>query len=302
MIGLVSVLVGLVVLLAGWTFTKQVTADAASWSLLMEPSGKGSSRPVRIRRPPLWARLMPPALEAAVYRWRRSRLKGPDSLAQQLVYARMDDQISPEQFLFLQVLAPLGLFTMLLLIYFMEPTSFRLVLAFAGLIVGSATPGHWLKQAVRRQQKAIRRDLPSVLTTLGVLLDAGLNLVPALEEVTKRKKGSLSGVLEDALRQVSLGSPLQDALQEAADRCGVQEFSLFVSALNQTLDKGASGISDAVRSQSRQIWELRQQQVQEIGQEMAQDLFLILLVLAFPAIALFLLGPVGLSLSDTFFK
>lgn len=254
-----------------------------------------------VRRPPLWVRLVPPGLEVAIRRARAMRLEGPDLLARRLVYAGLDGAITPEQFICLRMLVPLGLLGFLLLLYVVDPAPFRLILALVGGAVGVELPNHWLKQKIRQKQEAVRRELPAILTTLGVLLDAGLNLAPALQEVVQRRSGVLSEALGDALRTTALGTPLPHALVEAADRCGVQEFTLFVSVLTQAMEKGASGVSDAVRAQSRQIWALRQQQVQEKGQELSQDLFFILLFLAFPAIALFLLGPVGLSLYETFF-
>lgn len=296
-----AVCAGLAVLLLGWPSSVRVAANVTAWAEVLTPQTGRTSRERR-RRPPMWVKLIPPAVEASIRRARRVPESEPDPLAQNLAYARLQDVISPEQFIGLRVLAPIGLFVGLYLIYLLDPAPFRLVLAFAGALVGVALPDHWLKQQIKRRQEAIRRELPSVLTTLGVLLDAGLNLGPALQEVVQRKEGALSEVIRDALRQTTLGTPIQDALQAGAAQCGVQELTLFVSVLTQAMAKGASGVSEAVRGQSRQIWALRQQQVQEKGQELSRDLFLILMFLAFPAMALFLLGPVGLSLYDTFFK
>lgn len=293
--------VGLAIILIGWPRPASTQPDLAGWSRLLLPAG-GTRRRRRGPEPPTWVRLIPPGVEQAIRRVRQSKLKGPDLLAQQLRYAGLGEIILPEQFVFLRVLTPIGLFAALLVTYLFDPAPFRLILALAGGGVGTALPDHWLKQQVRRKQEALRRELPSILTTLGVLLDAGLNLVPALEEISRRKEGALADILDEALRQTSLGSPIQQSLQTAADQCGVQEFTLFVSVLTQSMTKGGGGISEAVHGQSQHIWALRQQQVQEKGQEMSQDLFFVLLFLAFPAIALFLLGPVGLSLYHTFFK
>ncbi len=300
---LIAVCAGVAVLCVGFAKTARAVAPwEAEAGMALRRAGSVQPRRQGVRRSLLWVRLIPSGVEAAVRRWRQEWRKGPDLLARQLAWAGLDDLITPEQFLCLWAVTPLGLFGILMALYLVDPAPFRLVLTVAGGGVGAALPAHWLRQQVRRHQQAVCRELPAVLTTLGVLIDAGLNLVPALQEVTLRRQGVLVEVLRPALRQAALGTPIQDALRAAADRCGVQEFTLFVSVLSQAMEKGAGGVSEAVRSQSQEMWKLRQQQVQEKGQEMAQDLFFVLMFLAFPAIALFLLGPVGLSLYQLFFR
>lgn len=246
-------------------------------------------------RPP-WAPLVTPGVQKLIRRLRRLRPDRPDPLAQQLACAGLDERMTPEQFIVLRLLAPLLLFGVLILPYLARRTPFGLVLAVAAGGAGCLAPDQWLRQRVKARQDALRRDLPSFLTTLAVLLDAGLNLLPALAEAAGARGGPLAGQWQEVLHRVQLGTPVAEALEAMAARCGVSELTLFVSALVQSLEKGAAGVSEAVRGQARQIWALRQQAVQEKGQEVSQDLFLVLLLLAFPAIAIFLLGPVGISL------
>lgn len=292
---LAAIFIAGLILVIGWP----TTSDSA-----VRLRGVVLRRPAQAagRGAPWWTRLIPAGLEEGIRGYRQAHREGPDLLHRRLVYARLEQHISPEQFLCLRVMVPMGLAALLTALYFIDPAPLRGMLIAAGTVVGALVPDHWLKQQIQRRQESVRRELPALLTTLGVLLDAGLNLQAALHEITGRKEGVLADTLREALRQTALGAPVAEALTEAAERCGVQELTLFVSVVTQALARGAGGVSEAVRSQSRQIWALRQQQVQERGQEMSQDLFLVLLLLAFPAIALFLLGPVGLSLAETFFR
>ena len=245
---------------------------------------------------PAWAPLVTPGVQKLIQRLRHLRPGRPDPLAQQLTYAGLDQRMTPEQFIALRLLAPLALFGVMILPYLARRTPFGLVLAVAAAGAGCLTPDQWLRQRVKARQDALRRDLPSFLTTLAVLLDAGLNLLPALAGAAGARGGPLAVQWQAVLHRVQLGTPVAEALEAMAACCGVSELTLFVSALVQSLEKGASGVSEAVRGQARQMWALRQQAVQEKGQEVSQDLFLVLLLLAFPAIAIFLLGPVGISL------
>lgn len=261
----------------------------------LQASGARGSASTETPRPP-WALLVTPGVQKVLQRLRHLRPDRPDPLAQQLAYAGLDQQMNPEQFIVMRLLAPLLLFGVMFVPYLTRRTPFGLVLAVAAAGAGGLAPDQWLRQRVKTRQDALRRDLPSFLTTLAVLLDAGLNLLPALAEAASARGGPLSEQWQNVLHRVQLGTPVAEALEAMAAGCGVSELTLFVSALVQSLEKGASGVSEAVRGQARQMWALRQQAVQEQGQEVAQDLFLVLLLLAFPAIAIFLLGPVGISM------
>lgn len=291
----VALCVGAAVLLLGWRAPVRPLVELSAWAQLLRPRQSGQ-KPQRTRRSPSWVAVVPHGLTELIKRVRQEGLNGPDPLARQLMYARLDDLVTPEQIIGLRIVAPLGLGGITFLTYLINPAPYRLIMVFGGVVIGFLMPDHWLKQQVRKHRRAVRRELPSVLTTLGVLLDAGMNLVPAIKEIGERRNGALVERLQEAIRENELGTPLSEALMGTAERCGVQEFTLFMSVLTQSMSKGASGVSEAVREQSRQIWKLRQQQVQEIGHELSQDLFMILTFLAFPAAAIFMLGPVGIAI------
>lgn len=288
------------VVLLGWPKRHVPQVDFVFWESLLGSSAKNRA-PVRASAPPWWVRLIPVRLEGAVARLRRRRPEQPDRLARMLTFAGLADRVSPEQFLCVWVGAPLLMGTLLLAIYALAPSRIALVMTVGSTMVAALLPYQQLQLQVQKRQRAIRSALPSMLTTLGVLLDAGVNLAPAFMEVAERQRGVMGDLLAEALHQHRLGTPLTEALYDAAGRAGVQELTVFVSALAQAAAKGAAGISATVRAQSRQMWVVRQHETETLGHELSQDLFLILLLLAFPAMAIFLLGPIGMSIYTMFF-
>lgn len=294
MAALVAACVFCLVVLACWPFPAAMQRTARVREYLLANSTTAAVVGPRPR--PTWAVLVPPVVENLIRRLRHLPPGRPDPLALQLTHAGLEDRITTEQFIALHILAPLGLFAIMSLYFIGKPGPFTLGLAIAAAIAGIFAPSQWLRQRLRARHDALRRDLPGFLTTLAVLLDAGLNLLPALHEAAATRQGPLADQWFHALRRIQLGTPVPEALEAMAAECGLSELTLFVSVLVQSLDKGAAGVSEAVRAQARQIWALRQQAVEEKGQEAAQDLFLVLLVLAFPAVAIFLLGPIGISM------
>lgn len=162
-------------------------------------------------------------------------------------------------------------------------------------------PSQWLDGRVRRRQEQLLRELPSFLNALAVTVDAGLNLVPALDELCRSRRGILVEEFRETLQAIEvLGHTPQDALQQMAERCGVKELSLFAGALELTLRKGGAGISQFLRERAHAAWLTRRKQAEELAQKASFKMFLPLIFLVLPALAVFMLGPTLLLLWNQF--
>ncbi len=157
-------------------------------------------------------------------------------------------------------------------------------------------PDYWLNTQVKKRKDTIRKELPHYVNAIAIMCEAGLNLLPAIKEVTKRKNGVLSVELEFTLHKITVGLSQADALEEMADRCQVDELSRFVAVINQATERGASGVTLLLRDQAKETWEYRKKKAQQLGAEASMKLFFPLLLLAFPATVVFILGPVMLEL------
>ncbi len=157
-------------------------------------------------------------------------------------------------------------------------------------------PDIWLNAQVKKRQETIRRELPHYVNGIAIMSEAGLNLFPAIREVTLRKTGLLTEEFEQVLQKISVGLSQSEALDEMAERCQVEELSRFVSVINQAMERGATGITDLLRNQAKEIWEQRKKKAQQLGAEASMKLFLPLLLLVFPATVVFILGPILLEM------
>jgi len=208
---------------------------------------------------------------------------------------------------FITVKAVLGLVLPLYLLFLgvVSGKSLPIFLAIITIPMGFFLPDQWLKAKIDRRKAQIKRELPYVLNSIAVMSEAGLNLMPAIQEVSSKEESELSSELKRVVQDVSVGESQIKALERMAERCQVDEVNRFISALSQNIERGAAGITRVLRNLAKEAWEERKKNAQHLGEQASMKLFFPLLILAFPATAIFILGPAILSimeflLSDSF--
>ena len=167
-------------------------------------------------------------------------------------------------------------------------------------ILGYWLPETWLRTRIQTRQLDIQRELPKLLVSLAVVTEAGLNLPRAMHEVSLRGNGTLARELRITVQAMAIGTPQREALEQLAERVNVQELTLLVSAMIQTLEKGASGLTRLLREQASESWTKRKSSARELAEKASIKLFLPLILLTLPALLIFLITPAVFSLL-TFF-
>lgn len=173
----------------------------------------------------------------------------------------------------------------------------------AGLgAMGFMYPDVWLAAKARRRQEQILRELPAFLSALAVALEAGLNLMGAVAEVTRDRRGALAGELRQAVDQYERGMPAAEALERVALRLEVPEFTVTLTGLIQAFAKGSGHVVSTVRSQASEAWQKRRRKAESLAQTASIKLFLPIALLALPGFLVFLLGPAVLEVMDYFLR
>ncbi len=217
-----------------------------------------------------------------------------------LIRAGYEEKMSVDHFITFRVLSGIGTALYFLFLGLISENLLLIFLTFAGPVIGYKIPDIWLKQRIRLRQEKIRRELPYVLNSISILCDAGMNLFAAIKEVVETKEGELATELKEVMKSFGMGTSQQEALEQMTLRCQVDEVSRFVSALSQTLARGSSGVTAVLRQQAAEVWETRKKQAQQLGEQASMKLFFPLVLLAFPAMAIFILGPVAINLFQFF--
>ena len=164
-----------------------------------------------------------------------------------------------------------------------------------GVIFGYYLPVLWLKQKVDGRRAQIQKGLPDAMDLLVIAVDAGLGFDAALARVTDKYKNALSDMFAKVLREVSLGRPRLEAMDEMGRQSGVDDLHNFIQAIIQSEQFG-TGIGKILRIQADEMRRKRRQRAQEMGAQATLKMLLPMVGCIFPTLWIVLLGPAALIL------
>ena len=251
---------------------------------------------VELQRP-FSERFLRPAIERLGTMLSRSTpQKARQDLMNRLDLAGRPGNLTPEDFgavrlVAAAVMAALGLLLGLLLA---NPLYLAISLAF-GAILGYYLPVLWLKQKVDARRAEIQRGLPDAMDLLVIAVDAGLGFDAALARVTDKYKNALSDEFAKVLREVSLGRPRLEAMDEMGRSSGVEDLHNFIQAIIQSEQFG-TGIGKILRIQADEMRRKRRQRAQEKAAQATLKMMLPMVGCIFPTLWIVLLGPAALIL------
>lgn len=119
------------------------------------------------------------------------------------------------------------------------PGRVGVLVVIAAPLGGFLAPDVWLSRRARRRGEAMARELADVLDLLRVSVEAGLAVPRALEEVGRRRGGTLGAELTRAARRNALGIPRDQVLGEMAARCPVRAVGDLAAAIVRSERHGA---------------------------------------------------------------
>jgi tight adherence protein C len=222
--------------------------------------------------------------------------KARQDLLNRLELAGRPGNLTPEDFAAVRLVAAAIVGALGLLIGLLLANPVYLVIALvAGVILGYYLPVLWLKQKVDARKAEIQKALPDALDLLVICVDAGLGFDAALARVTDKYKNALSELLAKALREVSLGRPRLEALDEMGRNSGVEDLHNFIQAVIQSEQFG-TGIGKILRIQADEMRRKRRQRAQERGAQATLKMMLPMVGCIFPTLWIVLLGPAVLIL------
>ncbi len=261
----------------------------------------GGEKPLTIEeielQRPFSERVMRPAIERLGSLLSRSTpQKARQDLLNRLELAGRPGNLTPEDFAAVRLVAAAVVGALSLLIGFLLGGGVYLAIALVvGVILGYSLPVLWLKQKVDGRKSEIQKGLPDALDLLVICVDAGLGFDAALARVTDKYKNALSELLSKALREVSLGRPRLEALDEMGRNSGVEDLHNFMQAVIKSEQFG-TGIGKILRIQADEMRRKRRQRAQERGAQATLKMMLPMVGCIFPTLWIVLLGPAVLIL------
>lgn len=159
-----------------------------------------------------------------------------------------------------------------------------------GLALGFYLPVLWLDQLVRQRRAELEAVLPNALDVVAISMEAGLGLDRALEQLVRHQEGPLTLVAARALREIELGRPRAEALEEMAEGTGVEDFVALVRSIIHAERTGVP-IARTIAAHSAQMRVKRRLQIRAEAARASLKILLPTVGCVFPTLWLILLGP-----------
>lgn len=252
----------------------------------------------QMRKLPLLFRLLLPFVPNVSPLFQHKKLdKYRANLDGRLISAGYEGVLSAEEFMSIQIL----------LIIVAVPLSFGFQPALEGLpgvgrfwnvgtilMIGYSLiyPTSWLKQTRGIRHRSMQKALPYVLDLMTLSVEAGLDFMSAIRKIIERR--AMDPLGEELLRvfhEIQVGKTRRQALRDMGLRVDQPDISSVVSALVQADELGVS-LGTILRIMADQMRMKRFQRAEKLAYEAPVKMLGPLLLLIFPAVMLFLLGPI----------
>ena len=292
--------IGIFIMFLGLARTPQ-TNTAAMVQQRLQVYGGGEQRPLtmeelELQRPFTERFLRPAIVRLGTIMSRSTPQKARQDLQNKLDLAGRPGNLTPEDFAAVRLVAAAVMAALGLGLGFLLQSTVYLVLALAiGAILGYYLPTLWLKQKVDARRLEIQKGLPDAMDLLVIAVDAGLGFDAALARVTDKYKNALSDEFAKVLREVNLGRPRLEAMDEMGRSSGVEDLHNFIQAVIQSEQFG-TGIGKILRIQADEMRRKRRQRAQEKAAQATLKMLLPMVGCIFPTLWIVLLGPAVLIL------
>ncbi|WP_436795747.1 type II secretion system F family protein [Actinospongicola halichondriae] len=223
-----------------------------------------------------------------------------DRIHQQLIYAGLTSQYRAEEIITGQVLLAVVGFVLGLFLFISGVVSSNVgVVLLIGLpIAGAQVPKSFVERKVEERQGAIRRDLPDTLDLLAISVEAGVGFEGALEVVSDNFDSPLANEFSRTLREMELGLPRRQALENLRRRTEVQDLSNFILTLTQA-DALGMPIGRVLKTQATEMRLKRRAWAREKAAKLPVKILFPLMPILL-ATFIVVLGPAAASIGGAF--
>ena len=174
-------------------------------------------------------------------------------------------------------------------IFFGSPVAIGICLLI-GVGLGFYLPVIWLDQEVRSRRAELEASLPNALDVVAISMEAGLGLDRALEQLVRHQDDSLTLLVARALREIQLGRPRAEALQEMAEETGIDDFTSLVRGILYAERTGVP-VARTIAAQAAQMRVKRRLKIRTEAARASLKILLPTVGCVFPTLWLILLGP-----------
>ena len=146
--------------------------------------------------------------------------------------ARADLKLKPSEFLLIWAGATIGIpLVMIVLSPFISAFGSPITWLVGGLI-GFYLPRFWLNRRKGGRLKSFNKQLPDTITLIANALRAGSSFLQAIELVVRESRPPISTEFGRVIREVNLGLPFEQALENMVRRVRSDDLELMATAIS----------------------------------------------------------------------
>ncbi len=146
--------------------------------------------------------------------------------------ARADLKLKPSEFLLLWGGAIVGLPIVFVVFSLVLPTLAHPLALLGAAFVGAILPRLWLNRRKSSRLGAFNKQLPDTITLIANALRAGSSFLQAIEMVVRETRPPISLEFSRVIREVNLGLPFDQALENMVRRVRSDDLELMATAIS----------------------------------------------------------------------
>ena len=178
------------------------------------------------------------------------------------------------------------------------PILLWLLLCAIAFVGGVLARDNHLTAQVRRRERQVLTEFPTIAELLALAVAAGESPVAALDRVVRRSGGALSTDLGRLLADIRTGEPVSTAFDRLAATTGLPLVARFAQGIAVAVERGTP-LADVLHAQAADVREAGRRELIETAarREIAMMLPVVFLVMPITVLFAFWPGVVGLSLT-----
>jgi tight adherence protein B len=146
--------------------------------------------------------------------------------------ARADLKLKPSEFLFIRAGSTVGIPVAMYIFGFFFPGLSNPLALLIGALIGFWLPGFWLGRRKNGRLNAFNKQLPDTITLIANALRAGSSFLQAIELVVRESRPPISTEFARVIREVNLGLPFDQALENMVRRVRSDDLELMATAIS----------------------------------------------------------------------
>jgi tight adherence protein B len=146
--------------------------------------------------------------------------------------ARADLKLKPSEFLAIWAVSIIGVPLLMVVFSVGLPALRNPLFLVVGALVGFLLPRFWLSRRKAGRLSAFNKQLPDTITLLANALRAGSSFLQAIELVVRESRPPISVEFARVIREVNLGLPFEQALENMVRRVRSDDLELMATAIS----------------------------------------------------------------------